>query len=54
LFTANLMLKKKALQGAAPGELSRFERGPLVQCPRFFYTDLDTLICKIQQTTCSG
>src|SRR5215813_3771193 len=31
LFTAHLMLKKKALQGAAPGELSRFERGPLAQ-----------------------
>ena len=25
-----------------------------LQCPRIFYTDLDTLICKIQQTTCSG
>jgi hypothetical protein len=25
-----------------------------MQCPRTFYTDLDTLICKIQQTPCSG
>jgi hypothetical protein len=27
---------------------------PHVQCPRTFYTDLDTLICKIWQTTRSG
>ena len=25
-----------------------------LQCPRTFYTDLDTLICKIRKTTCSG
>jgi hypothetical protein len=24
---------------------------PAVQCPRIFYTDLDTLICKMRQPT---
>jgi hypothetical protein len=31
LLTANLMLKKEALKGAAPGELGGFKRGPLAK-----------------------
>jgi len=49
-------MKKKApaLQHVNEPLLQSLPPEQVVQCPRTFYTDLDTLICKIRKMTCSG